>query len=300
LKPFTLNECEQYFKWQKIDFNHHQIAEIYMIMGGIPFYLSKIEKGLSVAQNIDNIFFVDNAILKNEFKNLYAALFKNSDDYVKIIEALSKKGKGLSRSDISDLTKIASGGGLTKILQDLEYCGFIRKYCSLNKKTRSSLYQLIDSYSLFYFKLIQKNEYNDEHFWTNSLDTPLQNTWLGLAFEMLALQNTVEIKKALGISGIQTSVTAWRSEKSVPAAQIDLVINRKDGIINLLEIKYCNKEFTITKDYEENLRNKIFAFKTETRPRKAVHLLMLTTFGVNKNRHSEIIQKELILDDLFS
>lgn len=299
LKPFTLAECAEYFKWRKIDLNHYQIADIYMIMGGIPFYLSKIEKGLSVAQNIDNMFFSDNATLKNEFNNLYAALFRNSNDYVKIIETLSRKGKGLTRYDISDITKITSGGGLTKVLQDLEYCGFIRKYCAPNKKTRNILYQLIDSYSLFYFKFIQKNEYNDEHFWTNSLDTPLLNTWAGFAFEMLALQNIVEIKKALGISGIQSSVSAWRSEKSVPAAQIDLVINRKDGIINLLEIKYCNKKFTITKGYEENLRNKIMAFKTETRTSKAVHLLMLTTFGLNKNKHSELVQKELTLEDLF-
>jgi AAA+ ATPase superfamily predicted ATPase len=300
LKPFTLIECKQYFKWRKMDLNHYQIAEIYMIMGGIPFYLSKIEKGLSVAQNIDNMFFSDNATLKNEFHNLYAALFRNSDDYVKIIEVLSKKGKGLIRSDISDISKLSSGGGLTKILQDLEYCGFIRKYRSPNKNTRNTIYQLIDSYSLFYFKFIQKNEYNDEHFWTNSLDTSLLNTWAGFAFEMLALQNIAEIKKALGITGIQSSVSAWRSEKSKPAAQIDLIIDRKDGIINLLEIKYCNKKFTITKDYEENLQNKIFAFKTEIRTSKAVHLLMFTTFGLNKNKHSEIVQKELILDDLFN
>ena len=300
LKPFTLTECEQYFKWRKIDFSRYQIAEIYMIMGGIPFYLSKIEKGFGVAQNIDNLFFEENAKLKNEFNNLYAALFRNSEDYVKTVEALSKKGKGLTRWEISDLAKITTGGGLTKVLKNLEYCGFIRKYHSLNKKTRDPLYQLIDSYSLFYFKFIQKNEYNDEHFWTNSLDTPLHNTWAGYAFEKLALQHVAEIKNAMGIAGIQSSVSAWHSETADPAAQIDLVIKRKDGIINVLEIKYCNKKFTITKDYEENLQNKIFAFKAEIHARNTVHLVMLTTFGVNKNKHSEIVQKELVLNDLFN
>jgi AAA+ ATPase superfamily predicted ATPase len=299
LKPFTLSECEEYFKWRKIDLSRYQIAEIYMIMGGVPFYLSKIEKGLSVVQNIDNMFFVENAKLKNEFKNLYAALFRNSDDYIKIVSVLSKKGKGLTRDDISKLSTITSGGGLSKILQNLEYCGFIRKYHTLNRKTRNTLYQLIDSYSLFYFRFIQKNEYNDEHFWTNSLDSPIHNTWAGSAFEMLALQHILEIKKALSIAGIQSAVSAWRSETAGPAAQINLVINRKDGIINIFEIKYCNKEFTITKNYEENLKNKIFAFKTETNTRNAVHLIMLSTFGLNKNKYSEIVQKELILDNLF-
>lgn len=300
LKPFTLTECEQYFKWRKIDFKRYYLAEIYMIMGGIPYYLSKVEKGISSSQNIDNLFFTENAIFKNEFRNLYASLFRNSDDYIKIIEALSKKGKGLTRNEISTLTKITCGGGLTNVLQNLEYCGFIRSYHPYNKKTRNILYQLIDSYSLFYFRFIRKNELNDEHFWTNSLDTPLRHAWTGYAFEMVTLHHIIEIKKALGIAGIQSSVSVWRSETSQPAAQIDLVINRKDGIINVLEIKYCNRKFTITKDYEENLRNKIAAFKSETHTRNAVHLVMLTTYGLNKNRYAEIAQKELSLDDLFS
>ena len=300
LKPFTLAECEQYFKWRKIEFNRYQIAEIYMIMGGIPFYLSKFEKGLSVAQNIDNIVFIENSKLKNEFKNLYAALFRNADEYVKIVEALSKKGKGLTRYEISNYSKITSGGGLTKMLQNLEYCGFIRKYHTLNKKKRDQLYQLIDFYSLFYFKFIQKNEYDDEHFWLNSMDTPLHNSWAGYAFEMLVLQHIAEIKRAMSIAGIQTAVSAWRSETTEPGAQIDLVIKRKDGIINVMEIKYCNQKFTITKAYEENLCNKMRAFKAETQTKHAVHLILMTTFGLNRNEHSEIVQKELILNDLFN
>lgn len=300
LKPFTLAECEEYFKWRKIDFSRYRIAEAYMVLGGIPFYLSKMEKGMSVAQNIDNMFFAEGAKLKNEFQNLYAALFRNSEDYVKVVEALSRKGKGLTRDEISRLSKITSGGGLSKVLQNLEYCGFIRKYQALNKKMRDTLYQLIDSYTLFYFKFIRKNEYNDECFWTNSLDTALHNTWAGYAFEMLVLQHVAEIKKAMSIAGVQSSVAAWRSEAAKPAAQIDLVINRKDGIINVLEIKYCNKKYTITREYEKNLRNKIFAFKEETHARNAVHLVMLTTFGVSKNRYSEIVQKELTLSSLFT
>ena len=269
-------------------------------MGGIPYYLSKIGKGLSVAQNIDNLFFIEKASLKNEFGNLYASLFRNSDDYVKIVKALSKRGMGLTRNEISKLTKITCGGGLTKALQNLEYCGFIRKYHALNKKTRDVLYQLIDSYSLFYFKYIQNNEYNDEHFWTNSLDTPQHNAWTGYAFEIVVLQHAVEIKKALSIAGIQSSISAWRSENSKPAAQIDLVIKRKDGIINVLEIKFSNKKFTVTKDYEENLRNKIAAFKTETRSRYAVHLVMVTTFGLNINKYSDVAQIELTIENLFT
>jgi hypothetical protein len=300
LKPFTLLECERYFKANRIEMSRKQIAECYMIMGGIPFHLSKIKKGLSLAQNIDNLFFTSNGELRNEFNNLYASLFRKSDCYIKVVEALSKKGNGLSRGEIESATKIKNGGGLTNILRNLENCDFIRKYTSFNKKSRDMLYQLIDPFTLFYFKFITKNEYNDEQFWTNSLNTPLYNTWAGFAFETLALLHVREIKKALSISGIQSSVAAWRSRTSTPAAQIDLIINRKDGIINLIEVKFAGKEFVISKDYESNLRNKIFAFKDETNTRKTVHLLMLTSFGIKQNKYSEIIQKELLMNDLFS
>ena len=266
-----------------------------MAMGGIPYYLSKIDGSLSIAQNIDNLFFADNAELKNEFQNLYASLFKNWADYIKIVEALSIKAKGLSRQEIEKTTGLSSGGGLTTTLKNLEHCGFIRSYNTFGKKKYEQLYQLLDAYTLFYFKYLAKNEYNDSAFWTNSLNTPQHNTWAGYAFEILVLQHIAEIKQALGISGIQSAVSAWKNE----TAQIDLIINRKDGIINLCEIKFSGKEFMIDKNYEANLRNKLFTFKEETKTKKAIHLLMLTTYGITKNKYSGLIQKEIILDDLF-
>ncbi|GHV66164.1 ATPase [Bacteroidia bacterium] len=305
LKPFTLLECEKYLKAKKISTSRMQVAEYYMIMGGIPFYLSKIEKGLSVAQNIDRMFFAPKSELRNEFNNLYTSLFRKADDYEKVVETLSKKGKGLTRREIEGNAKISAGGTLTKILKNLECCDFIRCYNTFSRKKRDSFYQLIDPFTLFYFRFVAKNEYNDVAFWSNSLDTPLRNTWAGFAFEMLALLHIEEIKKALGISGIQSNVSAWCSRdmahhiSAAKGAQIDMLINRKDGIINLVEMKFSPKQFVITKEYEQNLQNKIFAFKEETQTVKAVHLLMFTTNGVKQNKYSEIVQKQLILDDIY-
>jgi AAA+ ATPase superfamily predicted ATPase len=299
LQPFTLSETEIFLKAQGIEYPRYQISEYYMIMGGIPYYLSKIKKGLSVAQNIDNMFFTNDAELKNEFKNLYASLFRDANDYIKVVEALSKKTKGLTRNEIIAATKLQSGGTFSEILKNLENCGFIHRYSMPQKRKRDVLYQLLDAYTLFYFKFLENSENNDEQFWTNSTNSPQHNTWTGYAFEILALLHTKEIKQALGISGVQTSIFAWRSKHSMPAAQIDLVIDRKDGIINLCEMKYANTEFIITKQYEENLRNKIAAFRAETKTQKAVHLLMLTTFGLQKNKYFGIAQKEIVLDDLF-
>jgi len=255
-----------------------------------------MDSGLSVAQNIDNLFFAQNAELKNEFRNLYASLFKNYADYIKVVEGLSIKAKGLSRQEIEKITGLSSGGRLSATLKNLEYCGFIHSYNTFGKKKYERLYQLLDAYTLFYFKYLAKNEYNDTAFWSNSLNTPQHNAWAGYAFEILVLQHIAEVKQALGISGIQSTESAWKGE----TAQIDLIINRRDGIINLCEIKFSGKEFMIDHHYEANLRNKIFTFKEETKTKKAVHLLMLTTYGLAKrNKYSGMVQKEVTLADLF-
>ncbi|MDR2448353.1 MAG: AAA family ATPase [Prevotellaceae bacterium] len=299
LQPFTLYETGIFLHAQGVAYTRNQIAECYMVMGGIPYYLSKIKRGLSLAQNIDNMFFTNDAALKDEFKNLYASLFRDASDYIKVVKALSKKTKGLTRNEILAATKLQSGGTFSEILKNLESCGFIRRYAVPKKRQREVLYQLLDAYTLFYFRFLDNLETNDEQFWTNSTNSPSHHTWAGYAFEILALLHTKEIKRALGISGVQTSIFAWRSEYSQPAAQIDLVIDRKDGIIDLCEIKYAHTTFIITKQYEEILRNKIAAFQAETKTRKAVHLLMLTTFGLRKNKYFGIAQKEIKLDDLF-
>ena len=301
LEPFTLKECEKYLKSQKIKFTQYQIAECYMVMGGIPFYLSKIEKELSLSQNIDNMFFAKNAELKNEFQNLYKSLFKESEDYIKIVEVLSKKSKGLTRKEISKATKISTGGGLTTALQNLENCCFIRSYSAFGKSKRDTLYQIIDSFTLFYFKYLENSNYKNTNFWTNSENTPQRNTWAGFAFEILALQHIDEIKRALSIAGIQSAVSSWRSaEDTKPAAQIDLIIDRNDHIIDLCEIKFSKSKFAIDKDYDEKLREKLVSFMTENKTEKAIHLLMLTTYGVTKNKYYGTIQKEITLSDLFN
>ena len=295
LPPFNLRETELFLHSKKCKYSRYDIAVCYMAMGGIPYYLSKIDRSLSIAQNIDNMFFKVFAEFRNEFQNLYASLFKNYTDYVKIVEALSLKAKGLTRQEIEKFSGLSSGGGLTTTLKNLEYCGFIRTYNTFGKKKYEKLYQLLDSYTLFYFKYLARNEYNDKAFWSSAVNTPQHNSWAGYAFEILALQHIEEIKKALGISGVQTAEAAWKSEK----AQIDLILNRKDGIINLCEMKFSRNEFVIDKNYEKNLRNKLCTFTEETKTRKAVHLLMLTTYGLAKSKYSGIVQKELTLEDLF-
>lgn len=299
IEPFNLQECEQYFEAKGFGYSQKEIAECYMIMGGIPFYLKQMQKGLSVAQNIDRLFFEIGCVLDGEFDNLYRALFKFSENYIRIVEALASKGKGLTRQEIIQQTKLPNNGGLTTMLKELESCGFIQQYEPFAKQKKDILYQLTDFYSLFYFRFIQKNRYRDEHFWTNSLGSGIHRSWSGYAFEMLCLMHIAEIKKALGISGVQSLTSSWRSNSSEEGAQIDLVIDRKDQTVNLCEMKYADRTFVIDKQYDENLRNKLASFREETKTRKSLHLTFVTTYGVKPNAYSGHIQKEVVLEDLF-
>lgn len=299
LKPFTLRECEQYYRKNGIVMNRQQMVDNYMILGGIPYYLSLMEKGISQAQNIDKLCFAPKAVLRDEFSNLYASLFKHAGNHIRVVEALSLKKKGLTREEIIRQTKLPDGGGLTKILEELEWCDFIRKYNTFEKKNKCRLYQLTDHYTLFYFSFIKGNRYNDEHFWTNFADNAKRRAWSGYAFEQVCLSHIHPVKQKLGITGVWTHIASWRSRNTDPGAQIDLLIDRNDGIINLCEIKYAHTPFAIDKKYDENLRNKKEAFIQETKTRKTIHLTLISTYGLKPNEYSGIIQSEVRMDDLF-
>ena len=303
LNPFTLKECESFVESKHISMTRYQIVEAYMVLGGIPYYWNFMKKGLSVAQNIDRLFFQESGELLGEFDMLYASLFRFPEGYVKIVTALGGKKVGMSRKEIIDATQIADSGTLTRMLKELEWCGFIRKYNNIGKTSREAIFQLIDNYTLFYFQFIQKNHLMDEHFWTTSQNSPIYHAWSGLAFERVCLQHVPAIKNALGISGVLTNVYSWRQKadeaSGIPGVQIDLLIDRNDQVVNLCEMKFSKAEYTITKDYDMALRQKLEAFRIGTNSRKAIHLTMVTTYGLAHNVYAETIQNSVVMDDLF-
>lgn len=295
LRPFTLSETKQYLESRGIVFEDRDILETYMVMGGIPYYLRLIEKGKSLAQNIDEMFFMRKGRLDGEFDNLYSALYEESDKYVKVVKAISKLNRGLSREEIIKGTGIKDGGGLSTILKDLDQCDIIRAYSAYGKKRNGVLYQLTDFYSFFYFKFIEKHPATEKGFWKYQLNTSSHNAWAGYAFEQLCLYHYPQIEKALGISGVQTSYSSWFSDN----AQIDLLIDRADRIINLCEMKYSDSEFIIKKKDAEDLRRKMADFYEKEKVRKALHLVMVTTYGVKKNEYYNMVQNEVTMSDLF-
>jgi predicted transcriptional regulator len=306
--PFTLGECETYFISKNIKLERYQIVESYMILGGIPYYLSLMEKGKSFAQNIDLLLFHKNALLKNEFRNLYASLFRRAENHIEVVKALSTKITGLTRDQIAKATKRTSGGGLTKVLLELESCGFIRRYQTGYNKRNNVLYQLTDFYTLFYFQFVKDRHINDTDYWLHTVDAPKYRAWSGFAFERVCMAHALQIKRALGISGVKTYLFSWNSRSDVArhvaptdtATQIDLCIDRNDQVINLCEMKFSVHLFSIDKEYAHNLRHKISAFKTETKTKKAVFLTMITTFGLVQNEYAlNLVQNQLTMDELF-
>jgi len=299
LAPFTLAESEAFFAENGVIMNRYQIAECLMVLGGVPYYLSLFEKGLGPTQNVDKLFFVESAPLKNEFYEVYRSLFRNPDRHISIVSALAKIKNGMTRDDIIQNTHIPGGGNLTRTLCELEQCGFVEKYSDFTKIKNSAYYRLIDPFTLFWLKYVNGNHSKDEYYWTNLIDDGSRRAWSGHAFELLCLRHLTQIKMKLGISGISTNVFAWRSKSSRPGAQIDLLISRKDGVINLCEMKYSLNPITLSANDDKGLAHKRTAFLMETGTKKAIHITMVTTYGLTDKGYSASVQSEVTLDDLF-
>ena len=300
LSPFTIGECEEFFKSRSFIITRYQLAECYMIFGGIPYYLDLFERNMSFSQNVDNLCFSSQALLKNEFNELFFSLFKNPNRHIDIVCALSAKHKGMTFQEISKHGNLQANGHLSLALMELEQSGFIENYNDFTRKKKDSYYYLKDPFTLFYLEFMRGNNSKDEYYWTNNIDEGKHRAWTGYAFEQLCRLHLQQIKRKLGIQGVSTSSAAWRSNGAVPGAQIDLVISRKDGVINLCEIKYTKHSFEIKKKYAEELEQKKAAFLMETHTRGAIHITMITTFGVARKGYFSVAQSEVTLDDLFS
>jgi uncharacterized protein len=300
LQPFTLKETEEFIQSKGGNYDRYQLLELYMVMGGIPYYLDNVQVNRSVAQNIDRMFFSINGILSTEYDDLYRSLFNNPTKHIAIVEALTLKSKGLTRSELLDLTKLSDGGSTKKILDELEQSGFIKKYLPFGKGKRDALYQLIDPFSLFYMSFIKDTMTEGEGAWLAQLDSPKWQAWSGYAFEYLCRYHVKSIKKHLGISGVYAEISTWRSQAKSGGAQIDMLIDRKDRVINVCEMKFSVKPFTITKAYSENLRNKMMVFRTETDTNKTLFLTIIAANGLAENQYSQqIVQDSLDMNALF-
>ena len=302
LEPFNLYETGKLLTANGFNLSTYETAECYMVFGGIPYYLSLLKKDLTLAQNIDFLLFDPRGDLYSEFDNLYASLFSNSDDYIKVVRALSQTSSGLTRTEILTKTGIKTGGTLSLILKNLETCGFIRSYRQIGNTLRDLNYQLTDFYTLFYFRFKSGLTVKDRRYWSEIQQTAEFYTWAGFTFEILSIEHIRQIKQKLGISGVISEEYSCRipADKDFYGTQIDLIISRKDNTVNLCEMKFSINEFEISSDYEAVLRNRIDLFRKKYLLRhQSLQLTFVTTFGVKKNAHSWVVNNEVLLEDLF-
>ncbi len=307
LPPFTLGETELFLRQIKgIEVSRHQLVKVYMIMGGIPYYLDMLVKGMPLDACIDDLFFRQGAPLRNEFDFLFRSLFKEAKIYRSIVKTLATKQKGMTRQEILETLNLQEGGNLSEILDNLIKCDFIRKYTAIGKTDRDAMYQLTDLFSLFYIKFVDGNNGQDEQLWSKLSGKGLQNAWSGYAFEQVCLHHIPQIKKALGINGIISHVHSWMCKPFTDkdgtkwsGGQVDLLIDRADDIINICEIKYVSDKYGITSDDEEKLRNRASLLQMVTKTKKALCHTFITTYGIIHNSHSGIVQSEVTMDDLF-
>ena len=300
LEPFTLGQCEEYMRERGLAMSRREIAEGYMVFGGSPWYWSLLDPALSLAQNIDRLCFSPNGELVSEFRRLYASVFGHPERHLKVVHALAARKSGLTREEIIQETGFPNTGLLTDVLDDLEQSGFIRRYAELGKKKKGSMFQLMDCFTIFHLEFMAGKSPARTGFWLDAVDFPARFAWEGVAFERVCLWHERQIREALGIAGVSATAGSWRSPGSGGhGAQIDLLIDRKDGVINVCEMKFSSGEFAIDADYAENLRNKIAAFKEVVGIRKSVHLTLVTAGGLKRNTYWGMVQSQVVLDDLF-
>ena len=302
VRPFTLNETEQYLHSRNINWDRYQILQAYMTIGGIPFYYSLLDARESLVQNIDRLFFRKNGELRTEFEELFNALFTHSEKYVSVVRALNAVRDGMTRDEISKVTDLKDAV-LTNVLRNLERCDFIIRYSQYGNKTKGAIYRLVDFYTLFYYRFVESHNGKDEQWWSHHFQSHSVESWQGMSFELICLTHLSQIKRRLGISGIAAEASSWRNAVSKGSdekgAQIDLLIDRADRVINLCEMKFSVNPYVISKDYEQTLRQRMAIFKEKTKTRKSLANTFVTTFGVADGTHHSIVDSEVSMEDLF-
>ncbi len=301
VRPFTLHETEEYLQRKHCRWDKYQILQCYMVFGGIPFYLSLVNPGESLVQNVDRLFFAPGGIMRSEFDELYNALFSNAGLYINVVKSLAGHHDGMSRNEIAKATGV-SGGTLTRVLTNLERCDFIARSRNFGQKSKDTIYRLVDFYTLFYYKFVMQDTSGDEQWWSHNFESRAVSVWQGLTFETVCLMHTDCIKRALGISGMATEISAWRKTAGdgEKGGQIDLVIKRADRIIHLCEMKFSKSEYRITEAYEQQLRQRLELFQSSTKTKFSLVITFVTTYGVADGLHHSLIHSEVTMEQLFN
>lgn len=241
LKGLSINDSLKILKFKR---SPYEVFKYLLVLGGVPKYLENIKHNRSFEQNMNDLFFQDDSLLRNEYEKIFYSQFKEHLNYEKIVKALEKKS--LSLEQISKLLHLKSGGGVKSYLENLENALFITSYTPFNKGLNSKLklYRLTDEYLRFYFKFISPNQKIIKTAKTANLFHLLTqknlNIWLGFAFENFCLKNAMDIAKKLGFDDKVMTYGPF-FKKGDDKFQCDLIFYRSDQTITICELKYYSE-----------------------------------------------------------
>lgn len=300
LSPFTLKECEEFYAENGVRFSRYDIVQSYMIFSGIPFYMGYMDGRFSLAQNVDRIFFAKTGKLQNEYDRLFDSVFVNPEAVKKIVEFLSSRNAGFTRREIIDKLGMSDGGRLSRNLNALIASDFVVRYVPFGLGKREEHYKLTDPFCLFYLHFLKEWNHESDEYWQQNVVSQPVTVWRGFAFENACFNHVAQIKKALGIQGVSASVSAWSKRgDDRSGTQIDLLISRKDNVINMCELKFYGGEFTVNKDYYRKLLHRQELLMEEASPKISVRSTLITTYGLEHNEYSGVFTNVVLLDDLF-
>jgi AAA+ ATPase superfamily predicted ATPase len=299
MSPFTLIETRDYFRSRNIDLSEEQITELYMVTGGVAYYLNLYERGDSAAQFINRNFFGASSELRDEFDRLFSSLFDKFDTHMAIIKLLGKHSSGLSQKEIAAKLKTSTGGTFTKILTELEKSDFISFWPQLEHRKKDGIFRLVDEYTLFYLFWVDplgaRADLRD--YWQKQIGKPRHYSWLGHAFEALCAKHAPELVKSLGVSGLTNRFYSFQGENT----QIDMIIDRSDRCMNLCEMKYTLYPYEMTGAEASKLKERRLHLSKKTTKKTQVFLTLVTPQPAVKNKHYlSCVDKEINLSELFT
>lgn len=300
LKPFTLRETKELFSYKNIVLSDYDIVQSYMIFGGIPYYLDQLDRSLSLAENVNELFFQQNSVLYNEFDHLFKSAFKSPVEIKKIVLALSQKRIGLTKKEITKYTALSDGGTLSTLLQSLIASNIIIKYIPFGKNKNENYYKLIDPFCLFYLYFVSKNDSLDKTFWQDNILSQNVISWRGFAFENVCFYHIEEIKDCLKIGGLTTKISrfVYIADEKGKGGQVDLLIIRNDNIVDICELKFYGNTYTVSSSDVEKIKNREIKVLEHLSQKYAIHHILITTYGANKNAYSGYFQKIITINDL--
>lgn len=299
LSPFNLGECEEYFKHQGIAMSRYDILQSYMVFGGIPYYLSYFRTGLSFSMNTDALLFGSKPRLQDEFNRLFRAIFTNAEECKKVVTFLGRRNYGYTREEIAEATGLPLGGWLTGTLNSLIESDFVIRYTPFGKG-EATYYKLVDYFCLFWLKHVERNR-KEATYMSDNATSEIMRSWRGVAFEQVCWQHVDQIKSALKVGGVRSSVSTWnnRGDDGTKGCQIDMLIFRDDNVVNLCEMKFSTTPYAIDAEEQIAMLHRIEALKSKIPNRTTIHMTLVSTFGLAKGKNTGHIQQVIVADDLF-